>query len=36
VANALADVQRITVSRTGHFSALERPEEMARILRNAA
>jgi len=36
VANALADVHRITVPRTGHFSALERPDEMARILRNAA
>ncbi|MEH0656471.1 alpha/beta hydrolase [Streptomyces canus] len=36
VANALADVQRITVPRTGHFSAMERPDEMARILRDAA
>ncbi|MFF7160011.1 alpha/beta fold hydrolase [Streptomyces sp. NPDC008086] len=36
VANALADVHRITVPRTGHFSALERPDEMARILRDAA
>jgi len=36
VANALADVQRITVPRTGHFSALERPDEMARILLDAA
>ncbi len=36
VANALADVHRITVPRTGHFSALERPDEMARILLGAA
>jgi pimeloyl-ACP methyl ester carboxylesterase len=36
VANALADVHRITVPRTGHFSALERPDEMARILLDAA
>ncbi|WP_329296842.1 alpha/beta hydrolase [Streptomyces pseudovenezuelae] len=36
VANALTDVQRITVPRTGHFSALERPDEMARILLDAA
>jgi pimeloyl-ACP methyl ester carboxylesterase len=35
VANALADVHRITVPRTGHFCALERPDEMARILRDA-
>lgn len=32
VASALADVQRITLPHTGHFSALERPDEMARIL----
>jgi pimeloyl-ACP methyl ester carboxylesterase len=32
VANLLADVERITLSETGHFSALERPNEMARIL----
>jgi pimeloyl-ACP methyl ester carboxylesterase len=32
VANALTDVQRITLPRTGHFSALERPDDMARIL----
>ncbi|KOV98526.1 alpha/beta hydrolase [Streptomyces sp. NRRL B-1140] len=36
VASALADVHRITVPRTGHFSALERPDEMARILLDAA
>ncbi|MDX3229569.1 alpha/beta hydrolase [Streptomyces sp. ME19-01-6] len=36
VANALADVHRITLPRTGHFSALERPDEMARILLDAA
>lgn len=36
VANALTDVQRITVPRTGHFSALERPEEMVRILLDVA
>jgi pimeloyl-ACP methyl ester carboxylesterase len=32
VASALADVQRITLPDTGHFSALERPDDMARIL----
>jgi pimeloyl-ACP methyl ester carboxylesterase len=32
VANALKEVQRITLPRTGHFSALERPNDMARIL----
>jgi len=36
VANALTDVHRITVPRTGHFSALERPDTMARILVDAA
>ncbi|MEU1570695.1 alpha/beta hydrolase [Streptomyces collinus] len=36
VANALTDVHRITVPRTGHFSALERPDEMARTLLDAA
>ncbi|MET7479115.1 alpha/beta hydrolase [Streptomyces sp. NPDC005648] len=36
VANALTDVHRVTVPRTGHFSALERPAEMARILLDAA
>jgi pimeloyl-ACP methyl ester carboxylesterase len=31
VASSLADVQRVTRPRTGHFSALERPDDMARI-----
>ncbi len=35
VASALTDVQRVTVPNTGHFSALERPEDMARILLGA-
>jgi pimeloyl-ACP methyl ester carboxylesterase len=35
VANALKEVQRITLPRTGHFSALERPDDMARILLGA-
>ena len=35
VANALTDVQRITLPRTGHFSALERSDDMARILLGA-
>lgn len=35
VANALTDVQRVTLPRTGHFSALERPDEMVRILLGA-
>ncbi|MUL81824.1 MULTISPECIES: alpha/beta fold hydrolase [unclassified Mycolicibacterium] len=35
VANLLADVHRITLPHTGHFSALERPTDMARILTNA-
>jgi pimeloyl-ACP methyl ester carboxylesterase len=35
VASALADVQRITLPRTGHFSSLERPDDVARILRGA-
>jgi pimeloyl-ACP methyl ester carboxylesterase len=35
VASALADVQRITLPGTGHFSALERPHDMARILLGA-
>ena len=35
VASALADVQRITLPRTGHFSSLERPDDVARILRRA-
>ncbi|MGH3521657.1 MAG: alpha/beta fold hydrolase [Mycobacterium sp.] len=32
VANLLSDAQRITLPDSGHFSALERPDEMARIL----
>ena len=36
VASSLADVQRVTLSRTGHFSSLERPDEVARILLEAA
>jgi pimeloyl-ACP methyl ester carboxylesterase len=32
VASLLSEVERITLSNTGHFSALERPTEMARIL----
>jgi len=35
VAHSLADVQRITLQRTGHFSSLERPDDVARILRGA-
>jgi pimeloyl-ACP methyl ester carboxylesterase len=33
VASALADVRRISLQRTGHFSSLERPDDVARILR---
>jgi pimeloyl-ACP methyl ester carboxylesterase len=36
VAGSLTDVQRITLPRTGHFSALERPDDVARILIDAA
>ena len=32
VASALPDVQRITLPQTGHFSSLENPDEVARIL----
>jgi pimeloyl-ACP methyl ester carboxylesterase len=32
VAGLLSEVERITLPNTGHFSALERPAEMARIL----
>jgi len=35
VASLLTEVARITLPHTGHFSALERPNEMARILRRA-
>ena len=35
VASSLADVQRITLPRTGHFCSLERPDEVARILLGA-
>lgn len=35
VANALSNVRRIALPRTGHFSALERPDDMARILLDA-
>ncbi|MGH9221611.1 MAG: alpha/beta fold hydrolase, partial [Vicinamibacterales bacterium] len=35
VARSLADVERITLPRTGHFSSLERPEEVSRILLDA-
>jgi pimeloyl-ACP methyl ester carboxylesterase len=36
VASLLADVQRITLPDIGHFSALERPADMVRILRSTA
>jgi pimeloyl-ACP methyl ester carboxylesterase len=36
VASLLADVQRITLPGTGHFSALERPTDVARILLSAS
>lgn len=32
VASLLSDVQRITLPNTGHFSALERPDDVAQIL----
>jgi pimeloyl-ACP methyl ester carboxylesterase len=32
VTSALADVQQVTLPRTGHFSALERPDDVAQIL----
>jgi pimeloyl-ACP methyl ester carboxylesterase len=35
VAGLLSEVERITLPNTGHFSALERPTEMARILLQA-
>jgi pimeloyl-ACP methyl ester carboxylesterase len=36
VASSLADVHRVTLPRTGHFSSLERPDDVARILIDAA
>jgi pimeloyl-ACP methyl ester carboxylesterase len=35
VASLLTEVERITLPGTGHFSALERPNEVARILRRS-
>jgi pimeloyl-ACP methyl ester carboxylesterase len=35
VASLLTEVERITLPDTGHFSALERPNEVARILRRS-
>jgi pimeloyl-ACP methyl ester carboxylesterase len=35
VASSLADVQRLTLPGAGHFSALECPDDVARILRGA-
>ena len=36
VASSLANVQRLTLPGVGHFSALESPDDVARILRGAA
>jgi pimeloyl-ACP methyl ester carboxylesterase len=36
VARSFPAVQRITLPRTGHFSSLERPDDVARILLDAA
>jgi pimeloyl-ACP methyl ester carboxylesterase len=36
VARSLPAVQRVTLPRTGHFSSLERPDDVARILLDAA
>jgi pimeloyl-ACP methyl ester carboxylesterase len=36
VANSVANVQRVTLPGAGHFSALERPDDVARILRGVA
>ncbi len=35
VASSLAEVQRITLPYTGHFSSLERPEDVVRVLLRA-
>jgi pimeloyl-ACP methyl ester carboxylesterase len=35
VAGLLTEVERITLPGTGHFSALERPNEVVRILRRS-
>ena len=35
VASSLADVQQINLPRTGHFSSLERPDDVARFLLGA-
>jgi pimeloyl-ACP methyl ester carboxylesterase len=35
VARSLANVQRLTLPQTGHFSSLERPDDVARILLGA-
>ena len=36
VASLLTDVRRLTLPETGHFSALERPDDVARILLSAS